>query len=121
MRRDTIEKGEQGCDVYRFRDLFFLPAGDSQFVHILGSRSISSVSDQFHIFQQRTLRGRKARLVKLAFDDCLYTLLGRSLNPQEVGMAVQSIRTPVQVRDIASDHLLMVAGKMPFREMDRVP
>jgi hypothetical protein len=52
------------------------------------------VSNQCHIFQQRTLRGREARLVKLAFDDCLYTLIGCSLNPQEVGVAIQSIRTP---------------------------
>ena len=35
-------------------------------------------------------------------------------------MAVQSIRTPVQKRDVAGDHLLMATGKMPFGEMDGV-
>jgi hypothetical protein len=78
------------------------------------------VRNQFHIFEQRALGGRKARLVKLAFDDCFYTLIGCSLNPQEVGVAVQSIRAPVQIRDIAGDHLFVAARKMPFREMDRV-
>jgi len=35
-------------------------------------------------------------------------------------MAVQSIRTPVQIRDVAGDHLFVAARKMSFREMDRV-
>jgi hypothetical protein len=35
-------------------------------------------------------------------------------------MAVQSIRTAVQVRDVAGDHFLIAAGKMPFRKMDGV-
>ena len=35
-------------------------------------------------------------------------------------MAVQSIRTPVQIRDVASDHLFVAARKMPFGEMDGV-
>jgi hypothetical protein len=78
------------------------------------------VRNQFHIFQQGALGCRKARFVKLAFDDCFYRLIGCSLNPQEVGMAVQSTRTPVQIRDVASDHLFVAARKMPFGEMDGV-
>ncbi len=35
-------------------------------------------------------------------------------------MAVQSIRTAIQVRDVASDHLFMAAGEMSFGEMDGV-
>src|SRR5580658_166057 len=117
---DAIEKGEQGCDVYCLGDLFFLPAGDSQFLDIFGSRSISRARDQFHILQQRTFRSCKACFVELAFDDCRHTLIGSSLNTQEVSVAVQSIRAPVQVRDVAGDHLFVAARKMPFREMDRV-
>jgi hypothetical protein len=66
------------------------------------------------------LRRRKARFVKLAFDDCFYTSIGCSLDPQEVGMAIQSIRTPVQIRDVAGNHLFMSTGKMPLRKVDRV-
>jgi hypothetical protein len=63
--------------------------------------SVGGVGYQFHIVQQSTFRRGKARFVRLAFDDCFYALLGCSLDPQEVGMAVQSIRTPVQIRNVA--------------------
>ncbi len=78
------------------------------------------MSNQFYIFQQSALRRRKARFVKLAFDDCFYTLIGCSLDPQEVGMAVQSIRTPVQIRDVTGDHLFVSTGKVPLRKVNRV-
>jgi len=35
-------------------------------------------------------------------------------------VAIQSIRTPVQKRDVAGDHLFVAARKMPFGEMDGV-
>ncbi len=35
-------------------------------------------------------------------------------------MAVQSIRAPVQERDIARNHFLVTAGKMTFGEMNGV-
>jgi hypothetical protein len=35
-------------------------------------------------------------------------------------MAVQSIRTPIQIRNVAGNHLLMAAGEMALREMDGV-
>jgi hypothetical protein len=35
-------------------------------------------------------------------------------------MAVQSIRTSIQVRDVAGDHLFVSASEMPFGEMDGV-
>jgi hypothetical protein len=82
--------------------------------------SVGGVGYQFHIVQQSTLRRGKTRFVRLAFDGCFYALLGCSLDPQEVGMAVQSIRTPVQIRNVAADPLFVAAGKMPFREMDGV-
>ena len=78
------------------------------------------MSNEFHIFQQSALRRRESRFVKLAFDDCFYTLIGCSLNPQEVGVAVQSIRAPVQIRNVAGNHLFMSTGKMPLRKVDRV-
>jgi hypothetical protein len=42
-------------------------------------------------------------LVKLAFDDGLYALIGCSLDTQEVGVAVESIWTAIQIGDIARD------------------
>jgi hypothetical protein len=35
-------------------------------------------------------------------------------------MAVQSIRTPIEKRDVAGDHLLVPAREVPFRKMDGV-
>jgi hypothetical protein len=101
-------------------DLFFLPACHSQFLNIVRSGAISSASDQFHIPQQCTLRWHKARFVKLAFDDCFYTLIGCSLDPQEVGVAVQSIRTPVQIGDVAGDQFFVAARKMSLRRVEVV-
>ena len=81
---------------------------------------VSGVSNQLHIRQQGAFGDRKAGFVQLTFDNCLYTGIGCSLNPQEVGMAVQSIRTPVQERDVAGNHLFVPAGKIPLGKMDRV-
>jgi hypothetical protein len=106
---DTIEESEQGCDVYSFGNLYFFPSCNTQLLNIVRGGSVSGVGYQFHIVQQGTLSWREARLVKFAFDDCFYTLIGCSLNPQEVGMAVQSIRTPVQIGDVAGDHLFLAA------------
>jgi hypothetical protein len=57
---------------------------------------------------------RKARFVQLALKDCPYTLIGGSLNPQEVSMAVQSIWAPVQIRHVAGDHFLVAPREVPF-------
>src|SRR5438270_462734 len=77
-------------------------------------------SNQFHIFHQCTLGRSQAGFIELALKDCLYALIGRSLNTQEVGMAVQSIWAPIQVRNVAGDHLLMTSGEMAFGEVDRI-
>jgi hypothetical protein len=75
---------------------------------------------QFGVFKQSVLRFSQARLFELAFNNRRYTFICRSLNPQEVCMAVQSIRTPVQIGHIGSNHLLVSAGKMSLGEMNRV-
>ena len=43
-----------------------------------------------------------------------------SLNPQEVGMAVESIGAAIEVRDVAGDHLLVAADEVAFGEVDGV-
>jgi hypothetical protein len=110
---NAIEESEQRCDVYSFGNLSFFPSCKAQLLNIFGGGSVSSLGDQFRIVQQGALGWRKAGFVKLAFDDCCYTLIGCSLDPQEVGMAVHSIRTPVQIRDVAGDHLFVAAQKIP--------
>jgi hypothetical protein len=101
--RDAVEKCEHCGDVDSFRNLFFFPARVSKFLHIFCGRAIGSVRDQLDVIQQRALRRSKARFVKFALDDGFYTLIRRSLDTQEVGVAVQSIGTTIQIGDIARD------------------
>jgi hypothetical protein len=76
--------------------------------------------DQFHIIEQRAFRWSQARVVELALENGIYALIGGSLNTQEVGVAVQSIWAPVQVRNVAGDHLLVAAREVTFGEMNRI-
>jgi hypothetical protein len=66
------------------------------------------------------LRLGQARLIQLALENCRCALIGCSLNPQEVGVAVQSIWAPVQVRDVARDHFFVPSREMSFRKMNSV-
>lgn len=107
LRRNTecvgnaVEKCKHCRDVDSFCDLIFFPACISKFLNILGGRAIGGVRNQLDVIQQGALRRRKARFGKLAFDDGLYALIRCSLDTQEVGVAVQSIWTAVQIGDIA--------------------
>jgi hypothetical protein len=116
----SVEKGEEGCDVDSFGNLLFFPTSGSEFVDVLGGGAIGSVCDELYIFHQDELRLGQAGFLQLAFQNCSYAFIGCSLDTQEVGMAVQSIRAPVQEGDIARDHFLVAAGKMSFGKMDGV-
>ena len=61
------------------------------------------------VVQQLALRRRKPGFVELAFQNRCNTLIGGSLNTQEVGMGIQSIRASIQERNVAGDHLLVAA------------
>ncbi len=50
----------------------------------------------------------------------MYALIGGSLNPQEVSMTVQSIRAPIQIGNVAGDHLFVPPRKMSFGKMNGV-
>ena len=117
---DAVEEGEEGRDVDSLGDLFFFPACRSEFIDILDGGAISSVRDELYIVHQGEFGPGQAGFVQLAFQDCGYAFIGCSLDTQEVGVAVQSIRAPVQEGDVTCDHLLVPAGKMSFGKMDCV-
>jgi hypothetical protein len=100
--------------------LIFFPSGVAQFLHVRvgGSRRIPG--DQIHVYRQSALGWRQAGFIELAFEDCCNALVGGSLSTQEVGVAVQSIWTPIQKRNVAGDHFLMAAGEMALGEMNPV-
>src|SRR5262249_48287642 len=58
--------------------------------------------------------------VEVAFDNAGYHRFFSSLNTQEEGVRVQSIRAAIQKRHMAGDRLLGLAVKMAIREVHRV-
>ena len=65
-------------------------------------------------------RRRQASLIELALQDRRNTVIRCSLNPQEEGVAVQSIRTAVQERNVTGDHFLVTPRQVTLREVDGV-
>jgi hypothetical protein len=63
---------------------------------------------------------RQAGFIELAFEDCRNALIGGSLNTQEVGVAVQSIRALVQKGNVTGNHFLVAAGEVTFGEVEFV-
>jgi len=118
--RDAIEKREHRSDIDGFRNLIFQPACITEFLHIFRSRAIRGLRDQFHVVEQDALRRRQARFVELAFENRCNTFIRSSLNTQEVSVTVQSIRTPVQVGNMAGNHFLGTTRKMAFGKMNGV-
>ena len=92
---DTIEESEQPCDVNGLCDLIFLPTRIAQLLHIFRSRTVGCLCNQLDIIKQNALRRCQARFVELTLQNRCNTFIGRSLNTQEVSMAVQSIRAAV--------------------------
>jgi hypothetical protein len=105
--RNAIEESEHGGDVNRLGNLIFFPSGVAKFLHVFWRRAIRRLGDLLHIIEQHPLGGSESRFIEFAFDDGLYALIGGSLNPQEVSVAVQSIRALVQIRDVTGNHFLM--------------
>ena len=103
---DAIEEGEHGGDVDGLGDLVFGPAGSAKLFDIFGGGTVGGFRDELHVVQQDALRRGQAGFLQLALQYCGYGLIGGSLNTQEVGVAIQSIRATVEVGDVAGDHLL---------------
>ncbi len=115
--RHAIEEREQSDHVNGFRDLVFAPACIAEFLDVgcggLGSR----LGNQLGVIEQRALGRSQPCFIELAFENCLNALVGCSLNTQEVGVAVESIRAPIQERDVTRKHLLVTPGEMTLRKM----
>ena len=112
--RNPIEEREHCGDVDGFRDLVFAPPGIAELLYIGVRRPAGSFGDELHVVDQSPLSRSQPGFIELTLENCAYALIAGSLNPQEVGMTVQSIRTAVQVGDVAGNHLLVAAGEMTF-------
>src|SRR5271165_38771 len=117
---DTVEEGEQRRDVNRLGDLLLSPAVVAQPLDVFRGRAVRRFGYKLHVLHEGVLRLRQARLVEFALQYRIHALIVGPLNTQEVGMAVQSIRAPVKVGDVAGDHLLVAAVQMAFGKMNGV-
>ena len=118
--RHAIEKGKHRDDVYRFGDLGLSPAMMAQDLNVFRRGAIRRLGHLSHVFQQRTMRVVERRLFEVARSQRLDCLLFCSLNPQEVCMRIQSIRTAVEPGDPAGDRFLGPARQVPFRKVDGI-
>jgi hypothetical protein len=118
--RHAVEERKHCRDVNRFRNLFLAPACIAQFLNVLVRGLIGGLCYQLNIIEQSAFRRRKPGLLEFALENRIDALITGSLNTQEVGMAVQSIRAPVQVGDVTRNHLLVAAREMAFGEMNGV-
>jgi hypothetical protein len=78
------------------------------------------MGDEFNIVQQCALGRCQARFLELALENRRDALIAGSLDPQEVGMTIQSIRAPVEEGDVAGNHLLVASDEVAFGEMNGI-
>ena len=115
-----VEEGEH-CDyVNSLRNLILVPARPAEFLHVFMRRPAGRLSNQFCIFEQRLLSNRKVCLIELTLGDGFDRFIGCSLNPQEVGVTIDSIWTTVQRGNISGKHLLVTPREVALGEVDSI-
>jgi hypothetical protein len=92
----------------------------AQPLHIFVSSAVSCLGHLGYVVQKRAFCRAELRLIQLALDQRLYGLLFRSLNPQEVSVRVQSIRTTVQPGNPTGDRLFLAPVEVALGEVDGV-
>jgi hypothetical protein len=116
----AVKEGEHRRDVYRLGNLGLTPTVLAQGLYIFRRRAIRRLGHLGDIFEQRTVRIVERRILDVARNQRLDRFLFCSLNPQEVSMRIQSIRTAIQPGDPAGNRFFCPAGEVPFRKMDRI-
>ena len=68
----------------------------AEFLHILRRSAVCRFRHFCYVVEEGALSHAQLGFIQLAFRDGLYCFLVCSLNPQEVGMRIQSIWTAVE-------------------------
>ena len=79
-------------------------------LYVLRRGAIRGFGNLGYIIQKCALRLAEFGFVQLTVNQRLYRLFVSSLNPQEVGMRIQSIRAAIQIRDPAGNGFLLTPG-----------
>jgi hypothetical protein len=116
----AVKEGEHRRDVYRLGNLGLTPTVLAQRLYVFRGRAIRRLGHLGDIFEQRTVRVVERRVLEIARNQRLDCFLFCSLNPQEVSMRIQSIRTAIQPGDPAGNRFFCPAREVPFRKMDRI-
>jgi len=116
----AVEEGEHRGDVHRFGNLGLTPTMLAHALYIFRGRAIRRLGYLGDIFEQRTVCVVGCSLFEVARNQRLDCFLFCSLNPQEVSMRIQSIRTTIQPGDPARDRFFCPAREVPFRKVHRI-
>ena len=115
-----VEEGKHRGDVHRLRDLVLVPARVAQPLNVFRSCAIGRLGDKLHIVEQSPFGRGQAGGIKVSVENRANTSVIGSLNTQEVGVAVQSIRAMVQEGDVAGDHLLVPASEVALGKVNGI-
>lgn len=118
--RHTVEEGKHRRDVDRLGNLFLRPSCRAQGVRIATRNFVGVEGNLAGELQQQPLGLSEAGGIEIALGNGGYGLIVGSLFTQEVSMRVESIRAPVERRDIAGDGFLLAAGEVSLGEVNRV-
>jgi hypothetical protein len=91
-----------------------------QLLNVFVRGAAGGLGDQSGVVEQSAFGCGELSLFEPSFSNSSDRIIGSSLNPQEVGVAVDSIRTTVKGRNIGSEHLFVTPGEVPFGEVNRV-
>lgn len=117
---DPVEECKHRGDVDRLGNLVLAPARSAQLLNVFAGGAIGCFGDQFHVVEQGPLSGGQAGDVEVSVENRANAGIIGSLNTQEVGVTVQSIRTMVEEGDVAGDHLLVPAREVALGEVNGV-
>lgn len=109
---DPVEECEHRGDVNSLGDLWLGPPVVAQSLYVLRCRLVRSFGNLLYILEQFALCRGEVRPVQVTARNGLYSFFFGSLDTQEVGMRIQSIRTSVEVRHPAGYRFLGLAVKM---------
>ena len=116
----AIEESEHSGYVYRFGDLWIAPAVFAQEGNVGRSAAVCRLRDLRGVVEQCAFFRSEPRGIEIAGEDGLHLRFLSSLNTQEVGVRVQSIRTAIEVRHPTGDGFFGAAIEMSLGEMDGV-
>ena len=110
--RHAVKKCEDRRHVNGLSYLILAPTRIAHLLHVVGGGPAGALGDELDVLEQGFFSVRQSGFVELALENRRNALISGSLNPQEVSVTVQSIRTPVEIGDVTGNHLLVSSGEI---------